>query len=218
MPAPIAPGGLTDPYGHSIYNLAGVVASISLKSDGAVPVSTEGEKATFSAAFAAFLPVATPTDIFNFVGSATKTVKVHLVELWGNSTSISAILPVRLARRSTAGTLGSAVLTGVTAVPHGLNSLTATAVASTVGTANYTTLGTLIGYYSYESLLQLDVDTPAGLYGPKIVWDFNKPNLQPIVLTGVADQVTINYQGAAVPSGTLLYGRFVWTEEATTFS
>ncbi len=177
----------------------------------ALPVATEGTKTSYSAYVTAFTPVATPTDFWNIVGSATKTVRVTRVELSGDATAANSV-PTLLIKRSTAGTLGSAALTAVTAVPHDANDAAATAAVSTVGTANYTTVGTIVGNVRATEL-PLGVVGGLGAPEPPIAWHFTTRNSKGIVLRGVAQQLALNWAGVAVPAGTVLIIGVEWTEE-----
>jgi hypothetical protein len=182
-----------------------------------VPVNTEGLKQTFSASITGFVPVATPTDFFNLCGSATKTIRITRVEISGTTTAAAgAALDLQLIKRSTAGTLGSAVLTPLTAVPHDSNdTVVADAVANTVGTANYTTLGSLVGVVrAIKFALQLTPQTATDF--PEMqsnVLDFSSRNEKALVLRGVAQQIALSMNGGALPAGTLLDINITFTAE-----
>lgn len=164
-------------------------------------VSTEGQRATYRYAVLAFTPVATPTAYVVIQGSATRIIRIKRLEIGGTATA-AGNMPVIVNRRSTAGTLGSAVLTAVTAGKHDTNDAAATAVVSTVGTANYTTLGTAAG----GTLIADRITLPAAGTGPADTFmrDFATRNDKPIVLRGVTDFLTIEGNGAAVPAGGVL--------------
>jgi hypothetical protein len=157
-----------------------------------------GAKATYRYAGVALAPVATPTDIIVIKGSATKTVVVKRVKLSGVATA-QGNMPFLLIRRSTAGTLGSAVLTAVTAAKHDTGDPAPTAVVSTVGTANYTTPGTAAGV---EGVGRLSMGAAgSGAVDNGLVWDFSTRRDAPLRLRGASDFLVINANGAAVPSG-----------------
>ena len=158
-----------------------------------------------------FAPVATPTDFILIQGSATKIVWVKRIYLAGAATA-AGTMPVQLAKRSTAGTVGSAALTAVAAVPCDSADDAATGVVSTVGTANYTTLGTLTGYVAAGRLQMTALAT--GLAAVPVVWDLSAAGEhRGVALRGVLQHLGINLAGAAIPSGGVI-DYFIETEEA----
>ncbi|MGZ5028998.1 MAG: hypothetical protein ACXWAT_00855 [Methylobacter sp.] len=167
---------------------------------GVQAVSSDGTKATYRYAMPDFTPVATPTDILVIQGSATKTIRIKRIAVYGESTAAGS-MGVQLVRRSTAGTLGSAVLTAVTAGKHDTGDGAATAVISTVGTANYTTLGTSAGVMG-AALLTFG---NAGAVQSGVVWDYSTRNDKAIILRGATDFLCINMNGDAVPTGGKVY-------------
>lgn len=189
----------------------GQIGAIVGDSLGNNPGNTEGQKTTYSASVLDFTPVASPTDFFNIFGSATKTIRITRIEILGEATANNQI-DIVLVKRSTAGTLGSAVLTNLTAVPHDSNNAAATAVVSTVGTANYTTLGTLVGNVQSRSL-SLPNPSTSTISSPSIVFDFTNRNEQGIVLRGITQQIAFNGNAESLPSGTVLDINITWTEE-----
>lgn len=155
-------------------------------------------RATYRYAALAFSMVATPTDVIVIQGSAAKTIRIKRVAVSGAATA-AGTMPVQLVRRSTAGTLGSAALTAVVAAKHDTEFPAPTAVVSTVGTANYTTLGTIAGVIATGRLQMTALATGLGV--APIVWDFSTRQDHPIVLRGVLQHVCINFNAAAIPSG-----------------
>jgi hypothetical protein len=152
-------------------------------------------RATYRYAGLAFTPVATPTDIIQIQGSTTKTLRVTKIRIGGVATG-QGNMPVALIRRSAAGTLGSAVLTAVTGIKLDTTDGAATGVVSTVGTANYTTLGTAVGTLRTGRLNMPAVG--AGAAPQPIEFEFDNA---PLRLRGAAEWIGINLNGAAVPSG-----------------
>lgn len=165
-------------------------------------VSQDGSKSTYSYGGVEFAPVATPTDVLVITGSATTTVRVKLVSLWGTASSAGQ-MTCQLVKRSSAGTLGSAVLTAITAAKHDSGQAAATAAVSTVGTANYTTLGTAAGVVRGGSLQFTAVDT--GVAAMPIIWDFSSRSDKAIILRGVAEMLCVNFNGDGIPAGGKLY-------------
>lgn len=224
MPVPVSPGGMWNyATGQSMFNLLGIPASPTLKSDGAVPTSVESGLNSYVAAFSAFTPVATPTAFMVLVGSATKTVKIRRVEF--NVTSDSAVattLDARITKRSSAGTLGSAVLTALTAAPTDSGpAVAATGVASSVGTANYTTLGTSVGILAIKRILAVLATRTAtnfpALDSGIFLWTPGSNGEAPCTLRGVAEQITLDLNGGTLTGTCVFSGYIVFTEESTSY-
>lgn len=183
---------------------------------GAASVNTEGQKATYSAAVTNFVPVAAPTDIFNIFGSSTKTIRVTRIQVSAITTlGTAATYDLTLVKRSAAGTLGSAVLTNLSAVPHDSNYAVATGVPSTVATANYTTLGTIVGNLRSQKLVEtLSPETLTDYGFPSfVVFDFSARNETAIVLRGTSQQIGLNLNGVTLNGGDKFDIDITWTEE-----
>src|SRR6185312_10014748 len=67
----------------------------------ALPVQAEGVKPTYRYSVLGFSPVATPTDVLEIKGSATKTLRIRCIRVGGVATA-AGNMPVQLVRRSTA--------------------------------------------------------------------------------------------------------------------
>ena len=153
---------------------------------------------TYSYGVLAFAAVATPTDVVVIQGSASKRVAVKRIMIWGAATA-AGTMPVQVIRRSTAGTLGSAVLTAVTPAKHDTNQASASGVVSTVGTANYTSLGTSAGIVATGRLQMTALGT--GVAAVPFILDFGDRLTKPVYLRGASEFCNINFNGAAIPSG-----------------
>ena len=147
---------------------------------------------------AALAPVATPTDVIVIMGSATKTVWVKRIKITGAATA-AGTMPILAVRRSDAGTVGSAVLTGITGAKIDSTQDAATGVVSTVGTANYTTVGTTAGNVASGRLQMTALAT--GLAAFPVVWEFASREDKGIALRGILQFLCVNLAGAALPSG-----------------
>ena len=147
---------------------------------------------------ASLAPVATPTDVIVIKGSATKTVWVKRIKITGAATA-AGTMPILAVRRSDAGTVGSAVLTGITGAKCDSGHGTATATVSTVGTANYTTVGTTAGNVASGRLQMTALAT--GVAANAVVWEFASRQDRGIALRGILEFLCVNLAGAAVPSG-----------------
>jgi hypothetical protein len=168
---------------------------------GVVAVSSDGSKATFRYAVAGFTPVATPTAFLVIAGSATKTVRIKSIKIGGVATA-NGNMQVQAQRWSTAGTLGSAVLTALTAVKHDTNDAAATATVSTVGTANYTTPGTGSTVPAIVDRIGL-CTTATGVPTP-LKFDFSTRQDKAFILRGTTDILVLSGNSSAVPAGGVL--------------
>lgn len=170
-------------------------------SGSSIPV-TISEDVAYSAGVTNFTVAANATDIFNIIGSATKTVRINRIRISGSTTSGSPVkVGIQAIKRSTANTGGTRVATSM--VPHDSTSAAATA---NVGhyTANPTTLGTSVGVVRTVQI----AFNQSGLTGGDILWDFRD---QPIILRGVAQQLCVNFNATSV-TGSLISIDVEWTE------
>lgn len=204
----ILPGGsLTVDLTPAWYNT--VVANVGVNGVAPVPVTS------FKYAVLALAPVATPTDVVVIQGSATAVVRIKRIKITGQATAQGS-LPVQLIRRSAVyTTIGSAVLTAVTAGKYDTNGSAATAVVSTVGTANFTTVGTAVATLEVGRLGMSALGTGTAGDGQRVFWDFDEDANEPLVLRGVADVLAINLNGAALPSGGVIDISVETVESAT---
>ena len=143
--------------------------------------------------------MATPTDFIIIQGSATKAVIVKRIKLTGAATA-AGNMPVQAVRRSTAGTIGSAVLTAVTPGKADSTDATATATVSTVGTANYDVVGTSAGVVATSRLQMTALGTGVAIV--PTVWEFAASQKDKgIRLRGTSEYLALNLNGAAIPAG-----------------
>lgn len=172
----------------------------------AVPVSFQNSSiATYVASTGVVGQAATATDVFTISGSGTKTIKVLKVYLDTTQTLSGTNIWI-LMKRSTANTGGTS--TSLNRV-----SLDSTNAVSTntvlVYSVNPAALGTLVGNIAVTRVFS----PPVGTFGDEYLWDFSDPNKQPIVLRGTGELLTLNFNGAATPVGTVINIRAIWTEE-----
>jgi hypothetical protein len=172
--------------------------------------SSDGLKATYRAAILAFTPVASPTDVLVIQGSTVKTVRIKRLVVQGAATA-SGNMPCQILRRSSAGTQGSAVLTALVAGKHDVNDPAPTATVSTIGTANYTTLGTSAGVLG-AGRIQLTAAGSGTVINP-LDWEFSTRSDKARVLRGASDFLTVNLAGAAVPAGGTIDIEVEWEED-----
>lgn len=162
------------------------------------------EPQTYSATASNFVSAATATDVFNIIGSGSKTIRILKVRVTGSTTSGSAIkLNVMGIKRSAANTGGTRVV--ATMVPHDSTNAAATA---NVGhyTANPSGLGASVGTVRASHI----GITQSGLTGGAVEWDFADGG-QPIVLRGTSEQFCVNFNSTSV-SGALISIIVEWSE------
>lgn len=187
--------------------LAFIVAVLfSLPASGEQPVRVvSGNIPAYAYVVDYFTPYATPTDVVGIVGSATKLVKIQKIYLSGTQTT-AGINKWYLIKRSTADTGGTP--SAITAVK--LNSLNATAGATVQKYTAAPTTGTLVGNVRVVSAL---APAPASVSPGDICIFDGTLACQPIELRGVAEELDLNFAGAAVPAGLSIGVTIVTTEE-----
>lgn len=193
----------------STINQGGLSATVTnspavLTSSGLVVRPIPYEPQSYSASAAAFTVATNATDIFLISGSASKTIRIHKIDVTGTTTSGSAIkITINLIKRSTANTGGTSVIS--TIVPHDSNNSAATAVARHY-TAN-PTLGTSVGIVrSVSTSFQ-----GAGLTDTALTWDFSDDGGQPIILRGTSENLAVNFNATSVV-GSVISVSCEWSE------
>lgn len=162
-------------------------------------------KHTYSAAISALVPAGSPTDIMTITGSATKTIRITMVEISGTTSSGSGIRgQANLIRRSTPNTGGTS--TSPTRVSHDSTNIAPTATVLAY-TAN-PTLGTTVGTIRSMALTFLASGSAASL----IDWFFGDRPAQAVILRGTNQVIAINLGGVTVTGGQIS-GSIEWTEE-----
>lgn len=155
-------------------------------------------KRTYSLAFTV-APVATATDIFQIIGSATTTVSINKINISGTQTT-GGQTTVTIAKRSTANTGGTS--TSSTMVVHDSTDASATSVG-TIYTANPTT-GTPVGNLR---IFSLPLATATSTTNNIVQLDFGERG-KPIILNGVAQALVIALGGVTLAGGSIN----VWIE------
>lgn len=159
---------------------------------------------TYSASIRAFTPVATPTDIVTIAADATKAIKILRIEIFGLQTT-AGLNEFFLIKRSTVNTGGTAA--AITATPLDSRSPASVAVVKK-WTAN-PTLGTAVGTLATAQAVSL---AATGLTTPAFVFDAAAIGGSPIVLRAITEQLSLNFNGAAVPIGMALNINLYWAE------
>ena len=168
--------------------------------------NAENQRATYSAS-AVVTVAASATDIVTIYGSASKTVRITRIEVYGTQTT-AGNGSVLLIKRSAVDTGGTS--TNPTKVPHDSSDAAATATVAQY-TVNPTGLGAAIGTVR-TGVLAVPAAATATESPEPLVWEFGTRNDKPMILRGVAQGVGVNLNGV-----TFLGGSFAvnveWTEE-----
>ena len=174
---------------------------------GAAHVNTEGQKATYTAAFQV-TPASSATDIVQLIGSSTSIVRVTRVSISGIATA-AAVIDVVGIKRSAADSSGT--ISAQTIVNHDSGDAVASAVCSAI-TAN-PTLGATGSKYGNCRFGKVALQTAAGTVAPvPLTWDFTNRNEKGLVLRGVAQAFCVNLNGVQ-SSGQVMNVEVTWTEE-----
>lgn len=169
---------------------------------------SDGYKATYAASWAAFAPVATPTNIFSITGSATKTIRILRIGISATQTT-AGIINIQLNKLSSALTGGTPVApTGI--VPFDSNSPAATATPRTY-TANTTGGGAVVGFIKNVKFL-VPVVAATGAAQNEYVFNFTNNFSQDVVVRGTSEVVSLTLLGVTLTGGSV--STWVeWTEE-----
>ena len=158
---------------------------------GVALVSSDGAKATYGVIGVAITPAATPTDVVNVVGSATKTLRVKRVAVSGLATTAGSI-DVSLVKRTAVNTGGTS-----SAPTIGQHDSSDAAATGTVAQYSVNPTGLGAGVAIKNQKLNLGLSGASGT----VSWDFSTRNDKAVVLRGVAQSLAINLNGQALPAG-----------------
>lgn len=165
---------------------------------------------TYRATVTGYGGYATPTDLINIAGSASKTVIVTGITLQIQSTA-AALQTLYFIKRSTANTGGTP--TSLTAIPLDSTNAAATAVLSTYAAAP--TLGSAVGnvlILQAASVVATAAPAGAGLNN-LVATSVSASDLrQGVVLRGVAESLSVNYNGGALTVGLAITAIIEWIE------
>ncbi len=163
---------------------------------------------TYSVVAFDLIPVATATDIFQLVGSATKTIKITRIKMSADSTG-AAEVDFYGYKRTTANTGGT--ITHPTPTKYDSLNSAPTAVVNQYS-ANPTTLGTGTLFAATQFVCPSAL-TGSGIPIFPIDTSFGIRNNQALILRGVNESISISLGGNAIPDGLTIYLTIEWTEE-----
>lgn len=174
-------------------------------------------KATYSAAFFGLVPVTTNgTDQVCISGSATKTIRVQRITIWGTTATANQSVPLNLVRRASADTGGTAAST--TANPaNTIAKRDTTSAAATATLVSYTAAPTIVDtsptYIESQLMTMTLVVSTLNAYPADFNYGTdNSSLLNAPVLRGTAQQLCVN-NGAALTNASAWNGLITWTEE-----
>ena len=162
----------------------------------------ESTRSTWSAAITGLVPAATPTDIFQFYGVASKVIRILRIEITATQTT-AAVRDILLIKRTTATTGGTS--TSLTPVAHNINNVTVTPSVKAY-TVNPTSLGTGTTVRAFKALINTTTTT---VY--PIVWEFATRPAQAMELRSATDAICINLN-SITSAGNLFNISIEWTE------
>lgn len=169
---------------------------------------SDGFRATYCASWAAFAPVATPTNILSLTGSATKTIRLLRIGISATKTT-AGIIDVQVNKYSSALTGGTPV------APTGVVSFDSTSPAATATprtwTANSTGGGALVGAIK-NTKITVPVAAVAGAAQNTYVFEFANNFSQDIYIRGTAEVVALTLLGVTLTGGSVALW-VEWTEE-----
>lgn len=171
-------------------------------------VAVGGVKPTYVYAVSATAPYATPTDWIVIRGSATKTIKVARIEISGAATAATNVV-FTIKKHTIANTGG----TSTTPTPMQQDSNDAAASATVL---LYSAAPTIDASATIWKTVRLNLAlAPAAASGAtdRYVYNYGSDPYEPLTLRGVAQEMAINFGGAAVPSGGVYDVAIVFTEE-----
>lgn len=153
----------------------------------------------------AFAMVATPTAAVIIKGSDSINGRVKSIELLGGATAYGE-MAVRLDRWSDAGTIGSAALSAaIAAAKHDTKNVAPNINVYTVGTANWTTRGTLTSLDADRvPFVPLTTAATSSDGKPVLFGGCAARGSQDFVLRGASDWLVVDFLGTAIPSGGVL--------------
>lgn len=189
------------------YAPAMVQLSAGTNSVGSIVVNN-GTKATYTYAISATAPYATPTDWIVIRGSASKTIKIVKIEISGAATAATEVI-FTIKKHTIANTSGTS--TTPTPTQHDSNDAAASATVLLYSVAPTIDASATI----WKNVrMTLAVAPAATTVAPdRFLYDYAAQIHEPMTLRGVAQELAINFAGAAVPSGGVYDVAIGWTEE-----
>lgn len=173
-----------------------------------------GLRRTYSATFENFAPPTNPTDISQFCGNATTTVRLLEVRVSGlMSTAVNT--PIALVRRQTPNTVMPASVI-LTPMVYDTNYGSVSSLPIVYPTTNPTTLGNAVGSIVSDIYFFGNTTTTSSMV--PIVWRFGDRPASAVVLRGTNQCVSINLNGQGntlTTTGAAIQIRWEWVEDGS---
>lgn len=196
---------LSIPLALGTYNALAQCPGINCVFNQVIAIPVDGIRTTYAISVRGLVPATNASDIVEFCGSATKTVRITKISVGGRATSAASV-DLTLVKRSTANSGGTA--TNPTRVPYDASAGAASATVSAY-TAN-PTLGTAVGSISTKQLFLGNLTT--GAPGADAQWTFGDRPATAVILRAAAQCLGISFNSGTA-SGGLLDAELEWTEE-----
>ena len=172
-------------------------------------VCSDGSKGTYATGALAFSLPATPSDVVQITGSATKTVRIKKIVVSGQATT-NKIWPLSIIRRAAAISGGTPTTPVIT--KFDTNDASVTAVVTHYASGGLGTPAAANPASSVMFAYQLDLTAPATVLQP-ISIDLCTHSDKAIVLRGAADCLVLNLGGGALVAGETLSYCIEWEED-----
>src|SRR5579871_1785087 len=185
--------------------------SLQCSSSGALFVSTEGTKQSYSACSGIFTPASLATDFATLAGASGKTTKVWRIKLqFVTTTANPGAVQVALLLRTSVNSGGTSTVGNGARRNNTNNSLPGATPA--FYTANPTGLGSAATFFSdvYVPIMVTNTGNPTL---QQYVWDYTRNGLQPPTLQGVSNLLCLSLLGVSLPASSFALVEFEWTEE-----
>jgi hypothetical protein len=183
--------------------IAGVTSKNALLVDNA-PASQ-----TYMGATGPFSPPATPTDMVSISGSFYSDI--YILKMILNTTQTTLGYNTFYLKKYSSLNAGG---TSTAVVPGEMdpNNNTSQAVMKFYS-VNPTTLGNLVYTLDQAYIFTPQVTGGAASVAFPYIWDFTASRIQPLTIRGPQDQVSLNFAGAALPTGLKVSLTILWIEE-----
>lgn len=165
------------------------------------------KQATYSAGAAVGTTPATPTDLCQISGNATRSVAVTHIVLTSTQ-GTAGINTWYLTKRSKADSGGG--VAAMTVVPHDTNFPAAYSTPNVIPSP-LPSLGPSVGDVRAVHLMSPATGSVVSAVNEFVIGDMDFQT-SPIVLHGTGDSLSVNFKGAALPTGLSVNCNFTWTE------
>jgi hypothetical protein len=178
-----------------------IPAMVNMSIDANGVARPERSIATYAAGYGLTTFAALATDIWQLIGSATKTVAITRIQITADATGLGAF-DYALFKRITANTNGT--ISPIDSISYDSLDPVATAIVRAYTTSPTLGTGTII---RIDSTALPGAAATGYPYAPTI-WDFSTRNAKPVLLRGIGESIAINLQPVSaqpIPPGLAMY-------------